>query len=118
MSQPKALFLADVIKADPASKTHHDEAAAELLRLHDHTQMLEHAYKSACDIVEEQDKKLVDLEFANQKLLQAIYEAQRQLINLLPIIGNGLLTDRQLAAIDPHIDMALQALASAEGEKT
>jgi hypothetical protein len=33
MSQPKALFLADVIKADPASKTHHDEAAAELRRL-------------------------------------------------------------------------------------
>jgi hypothetical protein len=32
--QPKALFLADVIKADPASKTHHDEAAAELRRLH------------------------------------------------------------------------------------
>jgi hypothetical protein len=31
--QPKALFLADVIKADPASKTHHDEAAAELRRL-------------------------------------------------------------------------------------
>jgi hypothetical protein len=30
----KALFLADVIKADPASKTHHDEAAAELRRLH------------------------------------------------------------------------------------
>ncbi len=34
MSQPKALFLADVIKADPASKTHHDEAAAELRRLY------------------------------------------------------------------------------------
>jgi hypothetical protein len=34
MSQPKALFLADVIEADPASKTHHDEAAAELRRLH------------------------------------------------------------------------------------
>jgi hypothetical protein len=34
MSQPKALFLADVIKADPASKTHHDAAAAELRRLH------------------------------------------------------------------------------------
>jgi hypothetical protein len=34
MSQPKALFLADVIKADPASKTHHDEAAAELRRQH------------------------------------------------------------------------------------
>ena len=32
--QPNALFLADVIKADPASKAHHDEAAAELRRLH------------------------------------------------------------------------------------
>jgi hypothetical protein len=53
----------------------------------------------------------------NQELLEAIYEAQRQLINLQPIIANGLLTDRQLAAIDPHIDMALQALASAEGEQ-
>jgi hypothetical protein len=29
----KALFLADVIKADPASKTHHDEAADKLRRL-------------------------------------------------------------------------------------
>lgn len=34
MSQPKALFLADVIEADPASKTHHNEAAAELRRLY------------------------------------------------------------------------------------
>ena len=33
MTQPKALFLADVIEADPASKSHHDEAAAELRRL-------------------------------------------------------------------------------------
>ena len=33
MSQPKPLFLADVIKADPASKAHHDEGAAELRRL-------------------------------------------------------------------------------------
>jgi hypothetical protein len=40
MSQPKALFLADVIKADPASKTHHDEAAAELRRLHAENKLL------------------------------------------------------------------------------
>ena len=126
MTQPEALRLADDLQEQAVWESLYGpshlrdllpEAAAELRRLHDHTQMLEHAYKSACDIVEEQDKKLVDLEFANQKLLQAIYEAQRQLINLLPIIGNGLLTDRQLAAIDPHIDMALQALASAEGEQ-
>jgi len=40
MSQPKALFLADVIEADPASKTHHDEAAAELRRLHAENELL------------------------------------------------------------------------------
>jgi hypothetical protein len=32
-AQPKALFLADVIEADPTSAAHHDEAAAELRRL-------------------------------------------------------------------------------------
>jgi hypothetical protein len=116
-TQPEALFLADALEGRATRAWTREEAAAELRRLHDHTQMLEHAYKSACDIVKEQDKKLVDLEAVNQELLEAIYEAQRQLINLLPIIGNGLLTDRQLAAIDPHIDMALQALDSAEGEQ-
>ena len=40
MSQPKVLFLADVINADPASKTHHDEAAAELRRLHAENKLL------------------------------------------------------------------------------
>lgn len=34
MSQPKALFLADVIKADPHARAHHDAAAAELRRLY------------------------------------------------------------------------------------
>jgi hypothetical protein len=43
----KALFLADVIKADPASKTHHDEAAAELCRLHALNGELLEALKSA-----------------------------------------------------------------------
>ena len=31
---PAAIYLADVIKNDPASKAHHDAAAAELRRLH------------------------------------------------------------------------------------
>lgn len=33
MTQPTALFLADVLDADPDSKLHHDAAAAELRRL-------------------------------------------------------------------------------------
>ncbi len=51
MSQPKALFLADVIKADPASKTHHDEAAAELRRLHAENAELLEALKLAQSII-------------------------------------------------------------------
>lgn len=46
MSQPKALFLADVLKADPASKTHHDEAADELRRLYAVNQELLEALKA------------------------------------------------------------------------
>jgi hypothetical protein len=51
MSQPKALFLADVIKADPASKTHHYEAAAELRCLHALNGELLEALKLALSII-------------------------------------------------------------------
>ena len=33
-TQPKALWLAYLLDVDPSSKAHHDEAAAELRRLH------------------------------------------------------------------------------------
>jgi hypothetical protein len=33
-TQPKALWLAYLLDVDPRSKAHHDEAAAELRRLH------------------------------------------------------------------------------------
>jgi hypothetical protein len=52
MSQPKALFLADVIKADPASKTHHDDTAAELRRLHAVNQELLGALKDTLELLE------------------------------------------------------------------
>lgn len=34
MTQPTALYLADVLSNDPRSKAHHDAAAFELRRLH------------------------------------------------------------------------------------
>jgi hypothetical protein len=71
MDKPEALRLADALEGRAERAWTRAEVAAELRRLHDHTQMLEHAYKSACDIVEEQDKKLVDLEAVNQELLEA-----------------------------------------------
>ena len=105
MSQPKALFLADVIKADPASKTHHDEAAAELRRLHDETLMLEGGYESACKILSEQDKKLAELEAVNQELLKALKQALEECI-----WPNERLSDVHAKA--------RAAIAKAEGEKT
>ena len=41
-TQPKALFLADVIDNDPLSKAHHDSAAAELRRQHEEITDLRH----------------------------------------------------------------------------
>jgi hypothetical protein len=34
-TQPTAIFLAEVMENDPASKMHHDQSAAELRRLHE-----------------------------------------------------------------------------------
>ena len=110
MSQPKALFLADVIKADPASKTHHDEAAAELRRLHDEVQMLDAAYRIACKIINEQDRKLAKVEAVNAELLAALkvmlYTTERHV--LLP---------GATPAPESPVALARAALAKAEGQK-
>ena len=49
MTQPTALYLADVIANDPCSKAHHDAAAAELRRLHDD---YENALKHFAEVVD------------------------------------------------------------------
>ncbi len=41
---------------------------------------------------------------------EAMKLALDHLMNLQPILGNGLLEERQLAFIDPHIDCAIAAL--------
>jgi hypothetical protein len=56
-----------------------EETAAELRRMHDHNQMLEHAYESACKIISEQDKKLKELEALNAELLEALKSAAEYL---------------------------------------
>ena len=48
------------------------EAAAELRRLHDEGQMLDAAYQSACKIINEQDKKMAELEAVNAELMAAL----------------------------------------------
>jgi hypothetical protein len=114
MSQPKALFLADVIKADPASKTHHYEAAAELRRLHDETLMLEGGYESACKILSEQDKKLAELEAVNRELLEAL-----RLTSIDCQYLHHAHKDRHLLFEEcPVVARINAAIAKAEGEKT
>ncbi len=100
MSQPKALFLADVIEADPASKKHHDEAAAELRRLHN----LEKAYDSVCNMIYKQDKKLKELEIVNRELLESLAAT----CVALRTGHNALIA----------LEKARAAIAKAEGEKT
>lgn len=68
MDKPDALWLADELDAEPRSAAHHDAAAAELRRLHD----IEKAYASACELIDEQDKKLVEIERQRDALLEAL----------------------------------------------
>jgi hypothetical protein len=49
-TQPKALYLAEVIEADPLSKSHHDAGAAELRRLHAVNAELLWALKWLCEM--------------------------------------------------------------------
>lgn len=46
MNKPEALRLAEYLEQDPCSKAHHDEAAAELRRLHAQRDALLEALKS------------------------------------------------------------------------
>lgn len=43
--------------------------------------------------------------------------ALEALENLQPIIGNGLLNERQLAFVDPHLDVAIATLRAALAEQ-
>jgi hypothetical protein len=99
MSQPKALFLADVIKADPASKTHHDEAAAELRRLHG------------------LDFALRDCELALQKMATKYMDAVDQRDALLAALKAAVVRAelRREGAVD--VEVICAAITKAEGEK-
>jgi len=71
--QPEALRLADRLQCNVSCGIHWD-AASELRRLHD----IEKAYESACGIIDEQGKKLAELEAVNAELLEAL----RNIVNL------------------------------------
>jgi hypothetical protein len=105
----EALQLADALETRAITFRDKAEAAAELRRLHDHTQMLEHAYKSACDIVEEQDKKLVDLKAVNQGLLVAL----NKLVDHIDFIPTDPYYRNETKEL---MDAARAAIARAEGE--
>lgn len=98
MSQPKALFLADVIKADPASKTHHDEAAAELRRLHD---LLGKA-NALCRIrAAEIERLVVENESLKQALAASCDEERDQLWEASP--GGGCSRARSAEAVNREL---------------
>jgi hypothetical protein len=102
MSQPKALFLADVIKADPASKAHHDEAAAELRRLHG----LDFALRDCELALQKMATKYMDAVDQRDALLEALKEIE-------PILAR--MYGPQAANLPP-MQLARAAIAKAEGE--
>ena len=68
--KPEALRLADWFEGGYGGCEL--EAAAELRRLHDEVQMLDVAYRIACKIIKEQDRKLAKVEAVNAELLEAL----------------------------------------------
>ena len=67
-AQPKALFLADVIEADPTSAAHHDEAAAELRRLYAENERIGPLAERVLELKAQRDALL--------EALQALYDEQ------------------------------------------
>jgi len=107
--KPEALRLADFLddQYDPSHNL--EEAADELRRLHDETLMLNSAYQSACKIISEQDKKLVELETVNQELRKALREAALALAHAAETVP---------VVYDDDYNRVSAAIAKAEGEKT
>lgn len=71
MSQPKALYLADVLKSDPRSKSHHDEAAAELRRLHDENKLLHERHHFDNGVLKELLEALKNIEVSTYEAMTA-----------------------------------------------
>ncbi len=77
MSEEKALalWLAELLEADPNSKAHHDQAAAELRRLH---AAHDWQYRMAGDRL----RRIEKLEAVNAELLEACKEAEWNSLHL------------------------------------
>ena len=82
------------------------EAAAELRRLHD----IEKTYESACKIIDEQDKKLAELEAVNAELLAALKV-------MLYMTERHVLLPGATPAPESPVALARAAIAKAEGQK-
>ena len=106
-AQPKALFLADVIEADPTSAAHHDEAAAELRRLHAENESLHEKYHTAIkQAITKRTNELLAQRDALLEALQALYDEQ----NGPPLI-------RHQAAWEAAMEKARAAIKAVEEGK-
>ena len=97
-AQPKALFLADVIESDPTSAAHHDEAAAELRRLHAENERIGPLAERVLELKAQRDALL--------EALQALYDEQ----NGPPLI-------RHQAAWEAAMEKARAAIKAVEDGK-
>lgn len=72
MTQPTALYLADVIANDPCSKAHHDAAAAELRRLYRVSEDLRESLNHKSYYQARLSKHMREMKVQHEELLEAL----------------------------------------------
>lgn len=109
MDKPEALRMADLLEQDPRSKAHHDEAAAELRRLHAENASLIASNEAFGRHQKWWNEKMFTLEQQRDALLEALKEVVPLLEEVLEI------TDDPEPGSIGH--KARAAIAAVEGEK-
>ena len=81
MTQPTALYLADVIANDPCSKAHHDAAAAELRRLYRVSEDLRESLNHKSYYQARLSKHMREMKVQHDELLAALERSRAQWIH-------------------------------------
>ena len=71
-----ALWLADLLEADPNSKAHHDQVAAELRRLNGENEVIKHNSARLSQRLARTSDALMDARAQRDELLEACKEAE------------------------------------------
>jgi len=112
--QERALWLADLLDGDPNSKAQHEEAAAELRRLHEENERL-HQINQSHEMklsVRGYQIQIEDLRLAHAEL----HALNGELLEALRLVVH--LNERDVPMTDEELRVCRAAIARAEGGQT